>query len=124
MAVLDHRERSHMTKKPLAGGALIALLSAAVLTISACSSSGSKGDASSTANTSAVGGLIPIQSSAYNQPDAKTGLDAAISAVNAAGGVSGHPLKLDFCDTQYTVNGELACARQMVTDKVSAVIDP
>jgi branched-chain amino acid transport system substrate-binding protein len=129
-----------MTRKPMAAAALIALATAAVLTISACSSSGSKDAASSTAATSAaggsssgaaatgtpitVGGLIPIQSSAYNQPDAKTGLDAAISAVNAAGGVKGHPLKLDFCDTQYTVNGELACARQMVSDKVSAVIDP
>jgi branched-chain amino acid transport system substrate-binding protein len=106
----------------------------------ACSSSGSKGSggasspgAASSAQTSGsaatgspilVGGAVPITSSVYTQPDAQTGLQASIAAVNAAGGVNGHPLKLDFCDTQYTVNGELACARKLVSDKVVAVINP
>jgi ABC-type branched-subunit amino acid transport system substrate-binding protein len=71
-----------------------------------------------------IGAAIPIASSVYNQPDAKTGITAAIASINAAGGVKGHPFKLDFCDTQYTVNGELTCARKLAADKVTAVIDP
>ena len=123
---------------------IVAVLGAAVVAISGCSSSGGKG-ATSSSNTPSTGGssttssgsgtgasgtpitigaAIPIQSSVYNQPDAETGLDAAVSSINAAGGVNGHPLKVDFCDTQYSVNGELACARKMVSDKVSAVVNP
>src|SRR6202035_5600264 len=44
--------------------------------------------------------------------------------IDAAGGINGHQVKLDFCDTQYSVNGEINCARQMVTDHVVAVINP
>jgi ABC-type branched-subunit amino acid transport system substrate-binding protein len=125
-----------MTRNPTATRALIAILAAAAVAISGCSSSGGK-SAGSAGSTPAAGGgsgasgtaitigaAIPIQSSVYNQPDAKVGLDAAVASINAAGGVSGHPLKVDFCDTQYTVNGELACARKMVSDKVSAVVNP
>jgi branched-chain amino acid transport system substrate-binding protein len=124
-----------MTRKPRSAGAIIVFLLAAVVTISGCSSSGKKSPATSAGGAGAggtaasgspitIGGAIPIDSSVYNQPDAKTGLTAAIDSINAAGGVNGHPLKLDFCDTQYSVNGELRCARQMIKDKVSAVVNP
>ena len=110
-----------MTKKPTSAGAIFAFLLAAAVTISGCSSSGGKGSTSSanTPTTSGsgssagatgspilIGGAIPIHSSVYNQPDAETGLDAAVASINAAGGVNGHPLQVDFCDTQYSVNGE------------------
>jgi ABC-type branched-subunit amino acid transport system substrate-binding protein len=122
-----------MTSKPTSAGAILAILMAAVVTISGCSSSGKKSPSTTSAGAGSgaasgspitIGGAIPIQSSVYNEPDAKTALDASISSINAAGGVNGHPLKLDFCDTQYTVNGELRCARQLASDKVSAVINP
>jgi branched-chain amino acid transport system substrate-binding protein len=136
-----------MTRKLTPATALVAI-AAAALALSACSSSGggkSTTSAPAGATTGAtspapasgatsggaatgspitIGGAIPINSSVYNQPDAKTGLTSAISSINAAGGVNGHPLKLDFCDTQYTVNGELACARKLAADKVSAVVNP
>jgi ABC-type branched-subunit amino acid transport system substrate-binding protein len=118
----------------------IVALTAVVLLAAACSSSkSSTGSSSSSTAAQAsragggggatgspilVGSEIPLVSSVYNQPDAKTGLQAAVDAVNASGGVKGHPLKLEVCDTTYTVNGELSCARTLVADKVSAVIDP
>jgi ABC-type branched-subunit amino acid transport system substrate-binding protein len=135
-----------MTRKLATAGGIIAFLSVAVVTISGCSSSGGKspatnsagggsvagstaGSGSGTGSTTSgapitIGSAIPIASSVYNQPDAKTGLTSAIASINAAGGVNGHPLKLDFCDTQYSVNGELRCARQLAGDKVSAVVNP
>lgn len=127
-----------MTRKLTPAGAIVAFLCAAVITISGCSSGGGNSGNSSAAagggsgagsgaasgSPITIGGAVPIDSSVYNQPDAKTGLEAAISSINAAGGVNGHPLKLDFCDTQYSVNGELRCARQLAKDKVSAVVNP
>lgn len=128
---------------------VIAAASVAALAVAGCSSSKNSGSAPATpaANTSGpaatgtstgpsgngptasgstivIGSEIPMTSAVYSQPDAKAGLVGAIGAVNAAGGVKGHPLKLDFCDTQYTVNGELTCARKLAAEKVSAVIDP
>jgi branched-chain amino acid transport system substrate-binding protein len=51
-------------------------------------------------------------------------MQAAIDSLNAAGGVNGRPLKLDFCDTAFDRNKELSCARQLISDKVAAVLNP
>jgi branched-chain amino acid transport system substrate-binding protein len=102
--------------------------------LAACSSTGGSGQnssgATSTSDSSAsgspilIGGAAPLHSEIYTEPTVQTGLQAAVDAVNASGGVNGRPLKLDFCDTLYTANGELACARQFISDKVAAVLDP
>jgi branched-chain amino acid transport system substrate-binding protein len=123
-----------VARKLTSAGAIAAILLPAVLTLAACSSGGSTGSRTSPSASGSgsaasgspitIGGAVPINSSVYNQPDAKAALEAAIASINATGGVNRHPLKLNFCDTQYTVNGELRCARQMVSDQVSAVVDP
>jgi ABC-type branched-subunit amino acid transport system substrate-binding protein len=110
---------------------------AAVLLVAACSSSGSNsagGDNSTGGSSSGAGGAtgapILIGSSgslhnpAYTEPELKAGLDAAVASVNAAGGIKGHPLKLDFCDSQYDPNKELSCARHLISDKVVAAVHP
>jgi ABC-type branched-subunit amino acid transport system substrate-binding protein len=51
-------------------------------------------------------------------------MQAAVDAINKAGGVDGHPLVLKFCDNDYDANLEIACMRELIGDKVSAVIDP
>jgi branched-chain amino acid transport system substrate-binding protein len=95
-----------------------------------CSSSGggSAPKAGSTAGSSGkpitLGYAVPISSSILSFPQSKAAMDAAISAINAAGGVNGHQLKDIFCDTKYTANGELACMRQLTTAKVSAIVAP
>jgi ABC-type branched-subunit amino acid transport system substrate-binding protein len=111
--------------------------SAAALLTAACSSGSSSSTASSSvAGTSSsgtgtasgtpilIGGAGPLNNPAYNEPTLPLGLQAAVDSVNAAGGVNGHPLKLDFCNTDYTVNGELACAHQFVSEHVAAAVDP
>jgi ABC-type branched-subunit amino acid transport system substrate-binding protein len=123
-------------------GCAVAAASALTLLVAACSSSSKSSGAGASSSSAApagsgsssaqaasgtpilIGGAAPINSAVYTEPDAKVGLESAVASINAAGGVAGHPLKVDFCDTQYTVNGELACARQFVSDKVVAVLDP
>ena len=55
-------------------------------------------------------------------PDAVGGIQAAIKAINKAGGIHGHLLKLVSCDSKGDPNASAACGRQMVTDKVAAVV--
>jgi branched-chain amino acid transport system substrate-binding protein len=132
---MSRRLRRHLYT---AGAALTA-----VLLVAACSSSTSKsssGGASSPApaggasgassGTAAAGTPILIGSSgsltnpAFTEPELKAGLTAAVASVNAAGGVNGHPLKLDFCDSAYDPNKELSCARKLISDHVVAAVHP
>jgi branched-chain amino acid transport system substrate-binding protein len=68
--------------------------------------------------------MAPLSSPIYSIPQAKATMQAAVDSINAAGGVKGHPLKLDFCDTQFQASLELSCARQLISDHVVAVVDP
>ena len=70
-----------------------------------------------------IGSEAPLTNPAISFPEVKSGMQAAVASINAAGGVKGHPLQLDFCDTQLTANGELSCARKLIADHVVAVID-
>jgi ABC-type branched-subunit amino acid transport system substrate-binding protein len=111
----------------IAGSAAAAV---AVLALAACGSSSSSSSAAgatsskSTGSTITVGSAIAVNSPVLNDAERKAGIQAAIADINAAGGIAGHQVKFDFCDTQYTVNGEINCARQMVSDHVVAVINP
>jgi len=60
----------------------------------------------------------PIQ----NYPDAISGAQAAADAINKAGGLKGHPVQVESCNTQSQANVATACARQAVSDGVVAVI--
>jgi ABC-type branched-subunit amino acid transport system substrate-binding protein len=66
----------------------------------------------------------PINYPADPLPQLKAGEQAAIDAINAAGGLNGHPLKLEYCDTEGDANGEFGCMRQLVQDKVAAILAP
>jgi ABC-type branched-subunit amino acid transport system substrate-binding protein len=71
-----------------------------------------------------VGGLAPLSDPYFALPEVKPGEQAAIDSINAAGGVNGHPLKLDFCNTQLEPALELSCTRQLIADHVVAALDP
>jgi ABC-type branched-subunit amino acid transport system substrate-binding protein len=110
-----------------------AIVAAVVLTASACNSSGGKnaGSGGSTggggnANKSVIkiGSEMPLSGPLLVVPQLKAGITAAVNAINAAGGLDGHPLELTTCDTQYNTNKELTCMRQLIDDKVSAVVGP
>jgi branched-chain amino acid transport system substrate-binding protein len=109
--------------------ASLIVVAAIALVLAACGSSNSSSAAGSAAAKSGssaitVGTAISVNSPVLNDSERKAGVEAAISDINAAGGINGHQVKLDFCDTQYSVNGEIDCARQMVSDHVVAVINP
>jgi branched-chain amino acid transport system substrate-binding protein len=110
--------------------ALVAVLLAACGSSSKTSSSASASGASSSSGASGsgstitVGSAISVNSPILDDAERKAGIEAAISDINAAGGINGHQVKFDFCDTTYSANKEIDCARQMVADKVVAVINP
>jgi ABC-type branched-subunit amino acid transport system substrate-binding protein len=68
--------------------------------------------------------MASLANATYSTPQNKSGLEASIADINANGGVNGHPLKLDFCDTNYDANQELSCTRQLISDHVSVALDP
>jgi branched-chain amino acid transport system substrate-binding protein len=119
------------------GAVLTAAAAAAVLTLTSCSSSGGtdnakgsspapSGGASQPASKSTIvlGSMSSLTNPAYSTPQVRDGIAAAIGSINAAGGVDGHQLKLDFCDTAFDPNKELSCARKLIADKVDAFINP
>jgi branched-chain amino acid transport system substrate-binding protein len=71
-----------------------------------------------------VGSMASLSNPVYSTPQNKYGMEAAISALNATGGIDGHPVKLDFCDTNYDANQELSCTRELINDHVSAMLNP
>jgi ABC-type branched-subunit amino acid transport system substrate-binding protein len=102
----------------------IAVLGMAVV---GCGDSDSSDSNKSSGSTAAgapilIGTQMPLSGQVSVQPQLKAGMQAAVSAVNAAGGIHGHPLKLQICDTKFDTNAELACVRGLIVAKVAAVV--
>ncbi len=56
-------------------------------------------------------------------PELRLAVEAGIEWINTElGGVDGHPLELDACITNFSVERSQACAQQMVSDDVVAVL--
>lgn len=108
--------------------AVLALAVALSTVLGACSSSddGDDGPGGSAGDTIKVGNWVATTGTGFDftAPQVKAGAEAAISSINAAGGINGRKLELSFCDQKFDPNQEVACARQMVTDEVSAVLAP
>ena len=94
----------------------LALLS---LVLAACGSAGSSGGSSgSSAKASGptwtIGAVLDLTGPGASEGQAeKTGIDFALQNLNATGGVDGHQLKIDTCDTQSTPTGGAQCATQL-----------
>ena len=105
-----------------------ALAGAVALALTACSSGGSSGDASSkgaTVGPLSVGTLLPQTGSlAFLGPPEIAGVGLAVKEINAAGGVLGNPVKLENADSSDADNADVAT--QSVTDlkskKVQVII--
>jgi branched-chain amino acid transport system substrate-binding protein len=65
---------------------------------------------------------INAPSVGFEFQEAITGANAAVGAVNKAGGVHGRPLKLIICDGQGNPNTETACANTAVSDGTVATV--
>lgn len=111
--------------------ALLGAIAVVPLIAAGCGSSNSGSSTGTTASggtsgggTITVGGSGPLNNPVFSDPQRKAGIEAAIGGINAAGGIGGKKLKLDWCDTNYNANGELSCARKLAADKVAAVLAP
>jgi branched-chain amino acid transport system substrate-binding protein len=103
----------------------------AMVVAGACSSSSNKSSSSSSTNPTGTGGSPNTSSSATGTPlkiatiadlttevgpDNLAGLKIGIDAINAAGGVSGHPIQLISCTDQGDPNVATTCARNAVSN--------
>lgn len=63
-----------------------------------------------------------FQSPNLSLTDAKAGLDAHVQSINAAGGIDGRKIEVQFCNDAFNANTGAACARTAVSDGVVAVV--
>ncbi|HVX21913.1 MAG TPA: ABC transporter substrate-binding protein [Acidimicrobiales bacterium] len=63
-----------------------------------------------------------LDSPVVSNPPMFQGVEAAVSYLNANGGLHGHHIRLIKCDNKNTPNLEVACARQAVSTKVIALV--
>jgi ABC-type branched-subunit amino acid transport system substrate-binding protein len=89
-------------------------------------SGGTRTSASETTGGSVIhlATAVPVTGQGYQAPEMAEGMEAALEAINAEGGVDGHRLELSVCDTGFTANGETGCAHQMIDEEVDAIVAP
>jgi ABC-type branched-subunit amino acid transport system substrate-binding protein len=62
--------------------------------------------------------IEPTNTSIYNAGDEVAAVRAAAAGINAQGGVNGHKVVVDYCNSQDDPNATAACVRKMISDKV------
>jgi branched-chain amino acid transport system substrate-binding protein len=121
---------------------LLALSAVAVVAstaVAACSSGSSGSSASSVTSSAAAGATggtsasptatkspftFYVQTNPLTGPDNLAGVKAAVAAINAAGGVDGHPLAYTTCSDNNDPNQATTCARQAISNSaVLAFVD-
>jgi ABC-type branched-subunit amino acid transport system substrate-binding protein len=85
------------------------------------------GTAASAATASGTPIIIAGEVSVSFFPGVVVGMEAAAKAINAAGGVKGHPIKIENCDDSVgasaeTPNADETCARDAVSEHAVAVV--
>jgi ABC-type branched-subunit amino acid transport system substrate-binding protein len=108
----------------------IFLASAALLVLAAagCASSSSSSGGGSASKLTGTGSPVDLlviattQSPAFSYPESNSGAEAAADAINAAGGINGHPVKISTCNDQLQSSQAALCASQAVQDHVAAVV--
>ncbi|SRR5579875_494728 len=66
--------------------------------------------------------LIDLSNTAGLYVGWRNAYQATVAAINASGGINGHPLQLEVCDTANDANATAGCGRKAVSEKVSAVV--
>jgi ABC-type branched-subunit amino acid transport system substrate-binding protein len=87
-------------------------------------SGSSSASTASTSNSSSSGAPIklgviePTNTAIYNAGDEVAAVRAAVLGINSQGGINGHKVVVDYCNSQDDPNVTAACVRQMIADKV------
>lgn len=105
----------------------LALAGVVMLGLAGCSSSGSSSSSSATGVNAAkspikVMIIAVLSNPAFSDPEAETAAQAYVKEANASGGINGHPIDLEVCDSNLDPNKETACFQKAVTDHVVAVV--
>lgn len=110
----------------------MAALGAAVLAlaVSACSSSSNKSGESPTSSGSASSTKAPTGTpikvvaitDTGNGTDRQAGVKIGVAAVNATGGINGHPLSVTYCTDSNDANQAAECARNAVNDNSTLAV--
>jgi branched-chain amino acid transport system substrate-binding protein len=106
-------------------GSMIALGAgalAALLTLSACSSSGGSTGSAPSGSAITIFQTNSFSGQVADQPQTKTGAQAAVAEINANGGINGHLLKLVTCDNAGNPNQTNTCATQAESVGASAIV--
>lgn len=131
-----------MISRTMKFGAITASTLLLVGGVAACSSSKSGGSTTSSAAAGGSSAAADASSSAatptgtpikimvtgtlsspiLSYPQQEVGANAAAKAVNAAGGVNGHPIVIETCNDSLDPNKALQCAQKAVDDKVVALV--
>jgi branched-chain amino acid transport system substrate-binding protein len=99
----------------------VVMLGLAGCSSSASSSSGSTSVASATKSPIKVMIIAVLSNPAFSDPEAAVAAKAYVKDANASGGINGHPIDLEVCDSNLNPNQETACFQKAVTDHVVAV---
>src|ERR1700722_4384055 len=99
----------------------VVMLGLAGCSSSASSSSGSASVASATKSPIKVMIIAVLSNPAFSDPEAAVAAKAYVKDANASGGINGHPIDLEFCNSTLNPNQETACFQKAVTDHVVAV---
>ena len=112
-----------MMKRPLR---IAAALIAVAITAAACSSGTSSTSTTTTPKFKGapivVGQILPLTGAALTLPQLGASMKAAVNYYNSIGGLQGHKLVLDQCDSQDSADVEAQCAQQLVNDHTVAEI--
>jgi ABC-type branched-subunit amino acid transport system substrate-binding protein len=105
--------------------AVLAVVASSVVGVAAGAATTAKGSITTSATKGApivIGTILDEGVAQDNNYDRVATIKAGIDAINKSGGINGHPLQLLYCNGQADLNTELACAREMVTKHVDAVL--
>jgi branched-chain amino acid transport system substrate-binding protein len=82
-----------------------------------------KGPCDTSKPTYKIGITTVFESAVLTLKDQVTAAQASVKAFNARGGIGGHCMDLETCDTKADPNKEVDCARQFVADGVVATVN-
>jgi ABC-type branched-subunit amino acid transport system substrate-binding protein len=114
----DTRTTNRRTAKVVAAAALLCAAPA----LTACGGSSGGATPASGGDTIKVLAYGPFDAKGFSLPSIKTGAEAGVAKVNAAGGINGRKLELITCNDNNDPNTAAGCARTAVQEKVVAVV--